>query len=174
MPNYNREFVALTTTIIGFSRIPMGAEALQGLETSVSYPGNWLERTSENAVDLTPPRDIRAYVAQQEFVRLKTEIRKFGELPSDWDSFGSGPISEQAVKNALEALDKMYAHNLSPDRVDPSSDESIIFELRRTDKTLLLEFFSDGEIAALRKEGTERTAFDLSASELDQFIGDAV
>ena len=171
MPNYNRDFAALATTLIGVVRIPMGAEAL---EISVTYPGNWLERSSENAVDLTPPRDIRAYIAEQEFERLKKEIRKFGELPSNWDSFGSEPISEQAVQNALEALGKMYARNLSPNRVDPSSDESIIFELQRNNKTLLFEFFSDGEIAALRKEGTEKTAFDLSASELDQFIGDAV
>jgi hypothetical protein len=113
-------------------------------------------------------------LAQLQFSNLRAEIRTFSELPRNWDSFGSEPISEQAINNALGALERMYARSLSPDRVDPSSDESIIFEIRRDDKTLLLEFFSNGEIAGLRKQGSQRNAFDLSADELDQFIDDSL
>ena len=112
--------------------------------------------------------------AYDEFSRLKDEIRAFSDLPPNWDSFGSEPISEQAVQNALIALDKMYARSLFPPRVDPSSDDSIIFEIRRNDRTVLLEFFSNGEIAGLRKEGPYKNAIDLLAGELDGFIDDCV
>src|SRR6266496_4197732 len=49
----------------------------------------------------------RAFLTDLAKRKLQQEIRGFRDLPENWDSYGSGPISDLTIINALAGLDAL-------------------------------------------------------------------
>ena len=102
--------------------------------------------------------------------KLQHEIRAFGDLPENWDSYGSSPISILATQNALAGLDALAEHGLVPENVSPTPDESILFEINLDERELFLEFFKDGGIVVLEKTGDVKKISEIEAGQLGETI----
>lgn len=89
-------------------------------------------------------------------------IDGFAKLPENWDSFGSGPISELAIKNAKASWTALQTSGITPDRISPTPDDSVLFELKRESQAVLMEFFGTGDIAVVSVEGETEKLYDFT------------
>jgi hypothetical protein len=67
--------------------------------------------------------------------------------PSDWDSYGAGPMSAIAIDNAIKLVDERERLGCSVEAVLPTCDESILIRYARDGKGHKWEFSGDGGIA---------------------------
>ena len=104
------------------------------------------------------------------YLRFWERIKSFENYVMDWDSFGSKPPNVTSINHAQHALRMLRHHRIFPEMVNPSSDEGIVFEFFRGDRYYLFEFYNDGDIVFLRREGDERKAEDISINDLEEKI----
>jgi hypothetical protein len=85
---------------------------------------------------------------------LHEKVRRFEYLKPNWDSYGAVPPSAVAIKNTLSFLEVLEVLQLTPDWVEPTSDDSIMLKVKVGDILQEWDFYSDGDVAVLyEKDG---------------------
>jgi hypothetical protein len=98
------------------------------------------------------------------------KIRGFADIPENWDGLGSSAPTDLAIENALFIVTKLFEQGISPDSINPTSDDSIVIQLYRPSLVrladskhfYLFECFNNGDIVFLKKENGQRDVVDLS------------
>ncbi len=83
--------------------------------------------------------------------RLKHRVESYQNLKPGWDGYDARPPSSVAITNALAFIDVLRLLKMPPVWIEPSSDNSILLELKVQDETQEWDFYSDGEVAVLRE-----------------------
>ena len=85
---------------------------------------------------------------------VKDKVRGFRNLEKGWDSYGALPPSETAIQNTLTFLEVLEALHLSSDWVEPTSDDSIMLEVKVGEVLQEWDFYPDGIVEVLyQKDG---------------------
>ena len=103
------------------------------------------------------------------------KLSTFKKLPHSWNSYGSPPPSDKAIKNAASFLMMMSDENLPRPRVIPISGGGIQFEWNYGERELELEFRPDGTFEYLwvpdrNSDGTEVPLQTLSLKEIESLF----
>lgn len=80
---------------------------------------------------------------------LEKRVANFTKLEKGWDSYNAQPPSQIAVKNTLAFLQLLKMLGLKPDWVEPTSDDSIMLEVKVGGLLQEWDFYSDGDVAVL-------------------------
>jgi len=142
-------------------------------ENHIFHKGQWARSRGEFHKKLQEAISDFEEVARKNMVmqrsKLVAMIKTYQDLPRNWNSFDRDPPSELARSNAIKALHNIF--EALPDRIDPSNDESIIFTYYRDDWYYLIEFYNDGEIAFLKRKGSEPSHVeDVTLADLDRVL----
>jgi hypothetical protein len=105
----------------------------------------------------------REFTDELRYAQSVVKIDSYEKLPDNWDSFGAGPISSVAVSNAKLALKRFRELGAVPALVSPTSDNSVLFEFQDEDKRVLVEFFENGSMSAVRRHGENDELFDTAS-----------
>ena len=97
---------------------------------------------------------------------LKRKVSGFRNLEKGWDSYGASPPSETAIQNTLTFLDILENLSLAPDWVEPTSDDSIMLEVKVGEVLQEWDFYSDGIVAVLYEKDGEAMECTLVESEV--------
>jgi len=81
--------------------------------------------------------------------RLEKRVLDFTRLKKGWDSYDAEPPSPMAARNTLAFLDLLKTLSLQPDWVEPTSDDSIMLEVKVGGFLQEWDFYSDGDVAVL-------------------------
>lgn len=111
------------------------------------------------------PRDLRLWTTQpvtkpDRLVHLVMKLVALSELDKNWNSYGAEPPSEDALREALRALQRTWATRM-PETVLPSVEGGVTL-VYSTDakKYAEIEFGNTGEIvAAFRRPGRQPRAW---------------
>jgi hypothetical protein len=103
--------------------------------------------------------------ANSENPALVAALDRCRNLPKNWDSFGAGPISEIAIRNARQAVDELRQAGIVIDRIAPTPDDSVLMETIAEGASVLIEFFGTGEIGLVKREGPDQEIIDLPSVE---------
>jgi hypothetical protein len=117
-------------------------------------------------------RLAKNFLLQHKKSLLREQIESFRRLPTNWDSYGSGPINEVSVSNALTALEKLYQASMLPETVSATSDESVLFEIPDGQSEVIVEFFKGGEIVVLDKRSDVKRLSKITVDEVDKMVSE--
>lgn len=105
----------------------------------------------------------------------RKKIRSFGQLPANWDSYGTPAIGEKAISAALRVLDAASEKTgCSLAWASPTSDESILMQLSLSGgATMKFEVDRDGDIGVMVEQpGQEPDFHDLLPEQLTEFFAE--
>ena len=102
----------------------------------------------------SPSSDFR-WIAASPTSLLKKKVEGFASLKTGWDSYNASPPSKTAIKNTLTLLGVLEMLELSPEWVEPTSDDSIMLEVKVGEIIQEWDFYSDGEVAVLYEKDGE-------------------
>ena len=88
-------------------------------------------------------------------LQLKHKVLGFRNLQKGWDSYEALPPSETAIQNTLTFLGILENLSLAPDWVEPTSDDSIMLEVKVGKVLQEWDFYSDGIVAVLYEKDGE-------------------
>jgi len=94
---------------------------------------------------------------ERQYADYKKKIKSFAYLGPEWNPYGAAPPNSEAINKALHTLAIVRDSGIFPDLVNPSVEEGIVFEWKVDDKFFLFEFYNDGEIIYLKREGDEES-----------------
>jgi hypothetical protein len=137
--------IAMGSSISGTEYVPVRKE--EGQDTKVFHQ-HVLEGSTQGA---TVFKADQISFWQVEGVK---KILGFKNLSKNWDSYGSQPPAQVAIKNAIEFLMAVPFEKLQP-RILPVAGGSVSLEWRRGNRGLQIEFLSEGSIEYLFIEGGE-------------------
>jgi len=80
---------------------------------------------------------------------MKSKVSSFSSLKQGWDSYAAMPPSKQSIATVLRFLDILEGLQITPDWVEPTSDNSIMLEVRVGTALEEWDFYSDGEVAVM-------------------------
>lgn len=83
------------------------------------------------------------------WIQIRQRIRSFGQLEKGWDTYDAEPPSALAIQNTLEFVRVVEKLCLRTDWVEPTSDDSIMLELKVGDVLQEWDFYSDGDVAVM-------------------------
>jgi hypothetical protein len=86
---------------------------------------------------------------------LTDKVCEFRNLEKGWDSYEALPPSETAIQNTLTFLGILENLSLAPDWVEPTSDDSIMLEVKVGEVLQEWDFYSDGIVAVLYEKDGE-------------------
>lgn len=98
----------------------------------------------------------------------KYYLRQLANLPEDWDSYGSPPLTYVLLNNAQDFLDSLKFENVPSPFVAPVSGGGIQFEWRNEDRDLEVDFVEPlrvGYLKLIKNEPIEEG--DLSSQDYD-------
>jgi hypothetical protein len=103
------------------------------------------------------------------------KLSTFKLLAPNWNSYGSLPPSEKAIKSAASFLMMMRDENLPRPRVIPIAGGGIQFEWNYGERELEIEFRPDGTLEYLwvpdrKSEGTEVLLPTISSREIESLM----
>jgi|GEM_PF-1297380 len=102
---------------------------------------------------------------------LRAKVFGFLKLEAGWDTYQGAAPSQMAVDAALVLVDGLAKIGTMPDWVAPTSDASLLMRVRFGDDSLLWEFHSDGDVAAMWKSSDGKESFhDLAADGVLDFL----
>lgn len=78
------------------------------------------------------------------------KISEYAQLPQNWDSYGSDPISGEAIKTALRFLAEGPMELVPEPSVSPVPGGGLGFHWRVDSRDLELEFLPNGTIKSLK------------------------
>ena len=84
------------------------------------------------------------------------KISEFSQLPANWDSYGSNPISGAAVKMSLRFLFEAPMLLISEPTVSPVPGGGLGFHWRVENRDLELEFTPDGSVEYLKTDQIDK------------------
>lgn len=88
---------------------------------------------------------------QTAWIYLIQRVRNFATLPKGWDSYDAAPPSAVAIRNTLAFLNVLRSLSIYPAWVEPTSDDSIMLEVRVGNVLEEWDFYSDGDVAVLHE-----------------------
>jgi hypothetical protein len=59
---------------------------------------------------------------------MREKLETLRNLPVDWNTFGSGPIPDQTIENALKLIDDIGGAGGNAEWVEPTSDGAIVLQ----------------------------------------------
>ena len=101
------------------------------------------------------------------------DINNLQYLDYDWDSYGSYPISIDAINRAVEVCDICKTYGWLPKYTTPTSDDSIILAVihKENNKTILFEIDADISIGfSIRDKYNEIEFNDIYINNLSYFL----
>jgi hypothetical protein len=102
---------------------------------------------------------------------LRYKVLETADLPQGWDSGNAGPMSPQAIQHAIWLLNALEAARISPTRVIPTCDDSILIRYPFHDQTIEWEFFSEGDNIRVQIESNgEKSYLEVPADQIRQHI----
>jgi hypothetical protein len=135
-----------------------------------SFPAQIIEWRSEqtNPVEASNTSSGITFV---NFDFLRQAVMETADLPQGWDSGNAGPMSPAAIQHAIWLLNALEAARISPSRVIPTCDDSILIRYHFHDETIEWEFFSEGDNVRVRIEASgERSYLEIPADQIAQYI----
>jgi len=114
------------------------------------------ESWSEEAISSTDTTLRSTFV---DFDALRQKVRDTANLPRGWDSGSAGPMSNQAVQNAISLLDALESVRISPSIVIPTCDDSILIRYPIHNQTIEWEFFCEGDNVRVQVEASGIKAY---------------
>lgn len=88
---------------------------------------------------------------------LKDKMLSFKSLKKGWNTYGADPPNGKAIAEAIRSLPILLKKGMVINNVAPSSDEGIIVEFLNCGRYNLLEFYNEGEIVYLYRDGQGRS-----------------
>jgi hypothetical protein len=85
------------------------------------------------------------------FSHALIDLQKITQLPPNWDSYGSPPLSEYLYRNALRFLSIFKDEDMPEPAIVPISGGGVQFEWYYEDRELEIEFSSITEIVYLKE-----------------------
>jgi hypothetical protein len=159
----------LSASIPNFSPTPFSSASGSGSNQSRdrgprSFPGQIIEwKTS------SPSSVAASDVTLIDYEEYRQRIRETASLPHGWDSGNAGPMSEEAIQNAIRLLDLLESARISPSRVVPTCDDSILIRYPMHDLTIEWEFFSQGDNVRVQiAPSGEETYLEIPADQISQ------
>ncbi len=89
--------------------------------------------------------------------QLREKLSALTKLKKGWDSYDADPPSVAAVRNASEFVRVLETLGAFPDWAEPTSDDSIMLEVKVNDILEEWDFYSDGDVAVLHEWPNGRT-----------------
>ena len=119
---------------------------------------------TENASATTNAASRSTFV---DFDALRRKIRDTANLPHGWDSGSAEPMSNEAVQNAISLLDALESARISPSRIIPTCDDSILIRYQIHNQTIEWEFFFDGDNVRVQIEPNgSKSYLEVSADQI--------
>jgi len=140
---------------------------------ALSHELHWDAESSDPRLNIGPhnPNDFRIFTFNMQFENLELKTKSFKYLDSNWNLYGAERPNDTAINNAVHTLLELRKAHILPDSILPSYDESIIFEIDEDDNHFLFEFYNDGEIVFLIKEGeAESNAYEFQLDSISEAI----
>lgn len=101
-------------------------------------------------------------------LRALTKVKRLGNLPDDWTSYGCDKPSELAVEQASEALRWAWYFGIKPSRIAPMADGGIdIHFIPYGDKKTRVAIYNDGGMVLVRKGKGAENKYDEYTKESD-------
>jgi hypothetical protein len=132
-----------------------------------SFPGQIIEWRIQqpSSVEVSNSSRIRLI----DFELLRQTVRDSAHLPQGWDSGNAGPMSDVAIQNAIRLLDLLESARISPSRVIPTCDDSILIRYQIHDDTIEWEFFSEGDNVRVQIEPSgEESYLEIPADQISR------
>jgi len=106
-----------------------------------------------------------------DFGALRQRIRDTAGLPPGWDSGIAGPMSTEAIQNAISLVNALESARISPSKVIPTCDDSILIRYHLHNQTIEWEFFCDGDNVRVQIEpdGTKSYS-EVRADQIGDYI----
>lgn len=134
-----------------------------------TFPGQVIRWRTEDAnpVEIGNASEIRLMF----FDILREQVMETAYLPPGWDSRNAGPMSAEAIQNAIRLLDSLESARISPETVIPTCDDSILIRYALFNQTIEWEFFSAGDnVRAQIEPGGETSYVEVAAAEISQYV----
>ena len=132
---------------------------------------NIVQDTYSSRDDEYSERILQGVTLERLYAGYAERIKSFAYLRSDWNPYGAAPPNSEAINKALRTLAIMRDSGILPDLVNPSVEEGIVFEWKVDDKFFLFEFYNDGEVIYLKREGDEEShVFEIDLDEIPLII----
>jgi hypothetical protein len=143
---------------------PVGLSATRTDHGPRSIPSHIIESWIEKAVAVTSTASQSTFV---DFDALRRSIRDTANLPHGWDSGSAGPMSNEAVQNAISLLNALESARISPSRIIPTCDDSILIRYPIHNQTIEWEFFCDGDNVRVQIEPNgSKSYLEVSADQI--------
>jgi len=91
-------------------------------------------------------------VADDWHAELSTRLDELAALPVDWNSYGSDPPNAEALARARIALDVLRDLEMRPTSLVATADGGVAIGFRTATRYADVEFYNDGEIAAVTSD----------------------
>ena len=132
---------------------------------------NTVQETYSPGDDRSIEKILQGVTLERHYAEYAERIKSFAYLRSDWNPYGAAPPNSEAINKALRTLAIMRDSGILPDLVNPSVEEGIVFEWKVDDKFFLFEFYNDGEVIYLKREGDEEShVFEIDLDEIPLII----
>jgi hypothetical protein len=126
------------------------------------------ESRIENAAETSNTASSSTFV---DFDALRRKIRDTANLPHGWDSGSAGPMSNQAIQNAISLLNALESARISPSRIIPTCDDSVLIRYPIQNQTIEWEFFCDGDNVRVQIEPNgSKSYLEVSADQISDQI----
>lgn len=126
------------------------------------------ESTVTDSVRETAPDNVSR---EQQFLDVIEEIKRFGSLPVDWDTYGGNPAPDRVVRRARGLLERLQVIPDVPAPLARPITDGVFLEWRVGGRYLYFEFDRDSVLTCTREDLAGNEHFE----ETDSFaIDDAV
>jgi hypothetical protein len=161
-----------TIKIVDFSPSQFGGSVSnqtrdRGPRSFPAFISEWESNRPNILLDTRPASKITLV----DFEDFRQRARETGTLPEGWDSGNAGPMSEVAIRNAIRLIDLLESARISPSRVVPTCDDSILIRYQMHTQTVEWEFFSQGDnVRAQIAPDGEESYLEIPADQISQYI----
>ena len=89
------------------------------------------------------------------FSELEDEVRRFADLPENWDTYGAPPPNSKSINNSLIVIRLLKNWGIVPTRIVPSSEGGIGVVFIRSARYADIEFLNNGDVLAATYVGDD-------------------
>jgi hypothetical protein len=106
-----------------------------------------------------------------DFGALRQRIRDTASLPLGWDLGSAGPMSTEAIQNAISLVNALESARISPPKVIPTCDDSILIRYHLHNQIIEWEFFCDGDNVRVQIEPDGAKSYlEIRADQIGDYI----
>ena len=129
---------------------------------------------SAKEVDFPNPVKQKATIStSMAWVSIESEIEQFAVRPSNWNSYGAGPVPLPCKVTALEVVDRLSSEKALASGVNMTGDSDVVISCRIGAYKVKWQIDVDGDIAAMAHDQSGRVSFhDMTLSQVRGFIQD--